>query len=828
MRFSCYVKQTRFRASNCDSGVAYYAPAKPCRDAGPLRHMSGPMREADPPSAVRQYENPSPPSPETPSADTIRVQQEKILASSGFAHAERRSRFLRFTVESALTGHGDQIKEYLLGVEVFDREASYNPQIDPIVRVEAGRVRSKLKEYYETEGREDPIVIEFPKGTYVPVFRRRDATPREDPSAQISRDGEAGAAAKARGVRRTKLVAAGLVLAFAAGIGIAWWWHRTRRLNQGPILTRLTSESGLTTDPAVSPDGRLLAYASDRGGAGNLDIWVQQISGGEPIRITMDDADDREPSFSPDGSKIVFQSDRKGGGIYLVSALGGEPRLLAEKGRSPRFSPNGEWIAYHFGGTFLVWSKLYVVPVVGGISRPIQPDFFDARYPVWSPDGKHLLFLGKGRAGHKLEPSEFDWWVTPVDGGTAIKTQAFAGFRRHGLNATHTYDVRTPSAPDLGLNASGHFVPSTWRANGNTIFFSAGLADSTNLWKVSLSKTFEVAGPPGRLTSGTGLEMQPSVAGDETLVFSSLVSNTDIWSLQVDANVGKVIGEIQRLTQSTATEVCPTISADGQKLAFLSDLSGQMEVRTKALDSGKETPLSPGPADKQWPVISRDGSRIAFTVYEKQNRPIYVASTGSALMEKLCDHCGRPEDWSSDGKRLFYGDENPPPHNDRIGLLKIVSGENQKELLKDSRQSNSIRSPRFSSENDWIAFYLVTGPAKRQIFIAPFRNGAAPDEKEWIAVTNGSTFDIEPRWSPDSSILYFLSGRDQYRCIWAQRLDRVTKRPVSSAFEVYPFHRARLSSRNPNSGFTGFSVIRDKIVLSLEEVTGNIWMTKLE
>ena len=98
-----------------------------------------------------------------PSTDGIRAELQKILASSGFAHAERRSRFLRFTIESVLAGHADQIKEYLVGVEVFDREASYNPQIDPIVRVEAGRVRSKLKEYYEIEGQRDPVVIEFPK-----------------------------------------------------------------------------------------------------------------------------------------------------------------------------------------------------------------------------------------------------------------------------------------------------------------------------------------------------------------------------------------------------------------------------------------------------------------------------------------------------------------------------------------------------------------------------------------------------------------------------------------------------------------------------------------
>jgi hypothetical protein len=88
-------------------------------------------------------------------------------------------------------------------------------------------------------------------------------------------------------------------------------------------LDRLTYQSGLTRMPALSPDGRLLAYACDRSGRGDLDIWVQQTAGGIPLRLTDNAADDVSPEFSPDGRDIVFRSDRDGGGIYIVPALWG-------------------------------------------------------------------------------------------------------------------------------------------------------------------------------------------------------------------------------------------------------------------------------------------------------------------------------------------------------------------------------------------------------------------------------------------------------------------------------------------------------------------------
>jgi serine/threonine-protein kinase len=102
---------------------------------------------------------------------------DRILASRTFAPSERMSRFLRFAVEEALEGRADQLKEYRIALEVFDKDASFDPRIDPIVRVEARRLRAKLKRYYENEGRDDAVRIEFPTGSYAPVFHERLAVP---------------------------------------------------------------------------------------------------------------------------------------------------------------------------------------------------------------------------------------------------------------------------------------------------------------------------------------------------------------------------------------------------------------------------------------------------------------------------------------------------------------------------------------------------------------------------------------------------------------------------------------------------------------------------
>jgi len=111
--------------------------------------------------------------------ELVRATLDKILASPGFANAERLTRFLRYTVEETLNGQTDKLKESLLGIDVFGRKPTYDPRVDAVVRTEAVKLRARLRDYYESEGREDEIIIDLPKGGYVPVFRFREKEPVE-------------------------------------------------------------------------------------------------------------------------------------------------------------------------------------------------------------------------------------------------------------------------------------------------------------------------------------------------------------------------------------------------------------------------------------------------------------------------------------------------------------------------------------------------------------------------------------------------------------------------------------------------------------------------
>ena len=107
----------------------------------------------------------------------IHAELERVLASAQFANSQRSQRFLSYVVESTLKNVDESLKEFAIAVDVFGRNVSYDPSVDATVRVEAGRLRTRLREYYADAGRTDPIIIEIPKGGYRASFIENPIVP---------------------------------------------------------------------------------------------------------------------------------------------------------------------------------------------------------------------------------------------------------------------------------------------------------------------------------------------------------------------------------------------------------------------------------------------------------------------------------------------------------------------------------------------------------------------------------------------------------------------------------------------------------------------------
>jgi Tol biopolymer transport system component len=616
----------------------------------------------------------------------------------------------------------------------------------------------------------------------------------------------------AHGKARRSRLAGGLALAAAAalvGALAAWSLMRVPRAVPVPALTltRLTSDVGLTTEPALSRDGRMLAYASDQAGEGNLDIYVRQVGTGEPLRLTRDPADDHEPAFSRDGTAIAFRSERDGGGIYVVSALGGPARRIAPEGRWPQFSPDGNWIAYWVGGVYGGAGGVYgaslsirdltricVVPSAGGQPRRLRSDFAAASYPVWTPDGAHLLFLGNRDEKLPMEDS-LDWWVTPLDDGPAIKTGALAVTRQAKLTGP------------LQVYPWALFAP-TWEPQGDSLVFSATAGDTTNLWRIGLSpKTWKVTGPPQRLTSGTTIERSPSVAfgsgGVVRLAFATLIKNLAIWSLPIDPNRGRVTGELKRLTHEATDDFYPSISADRSKMLHTSSRSGSQEIWIRDLKSGEDSVLTASRVPKVYAVFSADGSKVAF--FESPSWNVYIVPSAGGAPEMVCAGCGEATGWTSDGKRIIGNTVDG-----QAWVLDLAS--RRRTSLLATR--HWIATGGFSPDGRWFAFGDHTA---NRGYVAPFRAEGSIPESSWIAL------DAD-EWSPDGRLGYFRSNRDGFNCIWARHFDPATERPVGEPFAVFHSHNARISLSNQD-GFT-MAAGSDQLLFNMGEHTGNIWMAE--
>jgi Tol biopolymer transport system component len=513
--------------------------------------------------------------------------------------------------------------------------------------------------------------------------------------------------------------------------------------------------------------------------------------------LTSDGAGNTTPDFSPDGTKIVFRSNRDGGGIYEIAAFGGEARLLARQGLNPKFSPDGSQVAYWIGAPGLAVAvrgtgSIWVVPVAGGQPRQVGATFTSARQPIWAPDGKHLLFVGY-TSSKAFENSQLDWWLAAIE-GEAVKTGTHDALVEAGLRA------REPGS-DSGP------MPSCWSVAENGVIFSVG-SGNTNLWKIGISaKTGKVIRAPERVTTGAGNEGEASCSSG-AISFTNMEFKRDVWLLQFDLDRGTARSALERLTQGPANRVWPSLSKDGRFLTFTDQTDG-VSIWRREFATGKESLVARPPVRVQYSTSNASGDRIAFSMFERDRRLVYVSARGGAP-EKLCEDCLRATDWSLDEKTLLMFGGSPY----QINLLDLASHQ-QTPLVKHPEYY--LLYGRFSPDNRWISFTARVRPDLGRVAIAPIDEARPVPESAWITIADAATDDFA-NWSPDGMTLYFTSSRDGYGCLWGQRIDAKSRRPLGEPFAVQHFH-GRVSLAH-----MGWMAAGGRIALALIETTGNIWM----
>jgi hypothetical protein len=149
-------------------------------------------------------------------------------------------------------------------------------------------------------------------------------------------------------------------------------------------------------------------------------------------------------------------------------------------------------------------------------------------------------------------------------------------------------------------------------------------------------------------------------------------------------------------------------------------------------------------------------------------------------------------------------------------------------LTRFEHSQTSLWDPKFSPDGRWLAFNASVGPETRRLFVARLTDSKRSSPEDWIAITDGTSWLDKAVWSLDGRRLYYVSSRDGYWCIWAQRLEENTKQPFGGPVAVHHFHDNRTSMRNIEPSKLKLAVAIDRIVFNMGELSGNVWMAAHE
>ncbi|MEO8483518.1 MAG: winged helix-turn-helix domain-containing protein [Acidobacteriota bacterium] len=606
--------------------------------------------------------------------------------------------------------------------------------------------------------------------------------------------------------RRSPWAAAAVVVMLAAaGMTASRWWSSPERPAQR-ALTELTYGPGLQREPAWSPDGRFLAFASDRNG--NSDIWVQNVEDGSANAVTTSPDQESQPDWSPDGQWLVFRSEREGGGLYVIPALGGEPRRVAAFGSRPRWSPKGDQILFSYASpTTGGGLKMFVVDRAGSNPHVIGSEAlgdFNTLSAAWHPDGRVSFWGQRERNG--------GWEFATVSLTTGRADQSAIGD-----------DTRAMFSRDrLELSAF------TWAQSARFLYFEGQSKAVRSLWRVAVDPaTLAWQGEPERLTTGPGTDGGAAVSRDgNRLAFGVASGRSVVWSFPFDPVAARVTGSGIALTSGDPQERGVDVWMDGQRLVYLASRNDRQEMWERSNDAQPQLLLATTDSTRSPPRWSPDGTRIA---YHRRPKPPGSLSDGTVAVFTLGDkheellvtpRTGEvvPSDWSSDGRRLLTRCRLRA--QDRSGTcIMPVSGSPAEIRLLSSSERLDMMQQRFSPNQRWISFIAVApgDHSVATIYVMPATGG------EWTPITDGASYDDKPRWSPDGRTLYFISNREGRSNVWAQRFDAGVGRPIDPPFRVTSFDQGR-QTITPYIEQLTMSVTKSRLVLPMYEATGQIWI----
>jgi serine/threonine protein kinase/Tol biopolymer transport system component len=450
-------------------------------------------------------------------------------------------------------------------------------------------------------------------------------------------------------------------------------------------FTRITSGPAHENAPAISPDGKWVAYLSNARGV--TDVWVKFVAGGDPANLTASSSLDLQSqtdigglAISPDGASIAFDAGATAAGppsfaAWVIPApLGGVARKLVANGRAIRWSPDARKITYVVAGGS-GGDALWVADADGANPREIAPrrGGIHKHWPAWSRDGRYIYF-NNSISTSNVEPAEI--YRVPTAGGR-IEPVVMTSRRA-------VFPAFTPDAKGL-----------IYAANPDTADLS--------LWWKPLDRAEAKA---ERLTTGVGEYAEPSVSADGRLVVSTLIDVRESLVTLPLAMPSDKLNPIPITTGYTG-DLDPTLSADGERLVFSSTRSGNRNLWSSRLDGTAARPLTSGAAIDERPAFSPDGQRIAFISDRSGRRAIWLinADGGAARLVTEADVLDTIS-WSPNGSRIVFAVPGDEPS---LRAVTVADG-----AVQPIATPGPASAPAWSPRDDVIAYQenVPTGPTR--------------------------------------------------------------------------------------------------------------------